>query len=259
MVSEGVDIPRLAVGVYATNTMTDLFFRQAVGRLVRVTQGDAPQRAYMFIPDDPRLREFALGIAEQRRHSLRKPEKEGDEEGFGEEEREPDVDPGEQMSLFNAISATALDAEGNLLDDTAPVDVDGDASGAVVPHVGASSQVSEANDIGSEAIPGLVGDEGIAAGGAPFALTADVEAPMPEPEPIPEAAPSAPVSRRSRKRTLRERNSTAVRSLVHKTGISHSQVNAELNRKAGIKRITEATVDQLERRLGVAERWLRRL
>ena len=35
MVSEGVDIPRLRVGVYATNTSTDLFFRQAVGRLVR--------------------------------------------------------------------------------------------------------------------------------------------------------------------------------------------------------------------------------
>ena len=36
MVSEGVDIPRLAGGVYATNTLTDLFFRQAVGRLEQV-------------------------------------------------------------------------------------------------------------------------------------------------------------------------------------------------------------------------------
>ena len=35
MVSEGVDIPRLRVGGYATDTVTDLFFRQAVGRLVR--------------------------------------------------------------------------------------------------------------------------------------------------------------------------------------------------------------------------------
>jgi superfamily II DNA or RNA helicase len=34
MVSEGVDIPRLRVGVYATTT-TELFFRQAVGRFVR--------------------------------------------------------------------------------------------------------------------------------------------------------------------------------------------------------------------------------
>ncbi len=35
MVSEGVDIARLAVGVYPTNTLTDLFFRQAVGQRVR--------------------------------------------------------------------------------------------------------------------------------------------------------------------------------------------------------------------------------
>ena len=35
MVSEGVDIPRLRVGVFATTTTTELFFRQAVGRLVR--------------------------------------------------------------------------------------------------------------------------------------------------------------------------------------------------------------------------------
>src|SRR5262249_28943580 len=32
MVSEGVDIPRLAVGVYATNASTPLFFAQAIGR-----------------------------------------------------------------------------------------------------------------------------------------------------------------------------------------------------------------------------------
>src|SRR5690606_17245772 len=35
MVSEGVDIPRLAVGVYATNAATPLYFAQAVGRFVR--------------------------------------------------------------------------------------------------------------------------------------------------------------------------------------------------------------------------------
>jgi superfamily II DNA or RNA helicase len=39
MVSEGVDIPRLRVGVYATATTTELFFRQAVGRFVRWEPG----------------------------------------------------------------------------------------------------------------------------------------------------------------------------------------------------------------------------
>ena len=59
MVSEGVDIPRLRVGVFATNTTTELFFRQAAGRLVRWTRGMRHQKAFFFIPDDPRLRTFA--------------------------------------------------------------------------------------------------------------------------------------------------------------------------------------------------------
>ena len=44
MVSEGVDIPRLAVGVYATSVSTALFFAQAVGRFVRARQRARPRR-----------------------------------------------------------------------------------------------------------------------------------------------------------------------------------------------------------------------
>lgn len=64
MVSEGVDIPRLRVGVYAAVTSTELFFRQVVGRLVR-WQADAlsEQSARLYLPDDPRLRAFASAIA----------------------------------------------------------------------------------------------------------------------------------------------------------------------------------------------------
>ena len=39
MVSEGVDIPRLRVGVYATAAKTPLIFRQIVGRFVRTLAG----------------------------------------------------------------------------------------------------------------------------------------------------------------------------------------------------------------------------
>src|SRR5207237_7234135 len=88
MVSEGVDIPRLRVGVYATTTTTELFFRQAVGRFVRWTRGVPRQRAWLYIPDDPRLRQHAAGVAEQRRHSLRKREGDGPERG---EARETDA------------------------------------------------------------------------------------------------------------------------------------------------------------------------
>ena len=73
MVSEGVDIPRLRVGVYATTVATELFFRQAVGRFVRWQSGRASQKAYVFLPDDPRLRAHAFQIADARRHVLRPP------------------------------------------------------------------------------------------------------------------------------------------------------------------------------------------
>jgi superfamily II DNA or RNA helicase len=73
MVSEGVDIPRLRVGVYATNVVTELFFRQAVGRFVRWIDGleTDDQAAYFFIPRDERLVSFAQKIKEERDHQLR--------------------------------------------------------------------------------------------------------------------------------------------------------------------------------------------
>ncbi|MFZ4811118.1 MAG: DEAD/DEAH box helicase, partial [Ilumatobacteraceae bacterium] len=73
MVSEGVDIPRLRVGVFATTTSTELFFRQAVGRFVRWQPARGVQKAYVFLPDDPRLRTHAFQIAEARRHVLKPP------------------------------------------------------------------------------------------------------------------------------------------------------------------------------------------
>ena len=239
MVSEGVDIPRLAVGVYATNTMTDLFFRQAVGRLVRTSGAARQQRAYMFIPDDARLRNFAFGIAEQRRHSLAKPDaKEGDELGDDEAEREPPAE--DQLSLFSAISAVPLDDQGRPLDASPLEDPDLEMNAA---------------------IPGLVGDEESMPDeeGESFSLSApDFERPVPTPEPdvIPEGLSSKGGSALSKKRKLREQNSAYVRSLVHRKRMGHAQVNAELNRRVGIKRITEATVGQLEKRLEAARRWI---
>lgn len=62
MVSEGVDIPRLAVCVYASQTRTEMFFRQVVGRVVRSRgEGDVP-RASMFIPGVEPLVRFASEI-----------------------------------------------------------------------------------------------------------------------------------------------------------------------------------------------------
>jgi superfamily II DNA or RNA helicase len=231
MVSEGVDIPRLRVGVYATNTTTELFFRQAVGRLLRFDPRHAGQTAYMFIPDDVRLRAFAAGIAEQRRHCLRKPDdRDGRPLADGpppEPAQEDDGAP--QLSLFSAISAVPLDEQGRRLDDAAPE------------------------------IPDLVGGAGDelppSQGPAPLVLV-PVSPPLPAPEPAP--PPAEPQSALARRRELREKNSALARDLVFATGKTHAEVNAELNRRAGIRRISEATAKQLERRLEAAKAWLTR-
>ncbi|MFM2078748.1 MAG: hypothetical protein RJA49_2638, partial [Actinomycetota bacterium] len=110
MVSEGVDIPRLRVGVYASTVVTELFFRQAVGRFVRWTKGMASQKAYVFLPDDPRLRTHAFQIAEARRHVLTPPADRDDEftpeQLEAEARRELDMLP-EQLSLFSVIGSVA--------------------------------------------------------------------------------------------------------------------------------------------------------
>jgi superfamily II DNA or RNA helicase len=70
MVSEGVDIPRLRVGVYATAARTELFFRQVVGRFVRRTPTPSRQMSFLLLPADPQLKRLAAAIEEERRHAL---------------------------------------------------------------------------------------------------------------------------------------------------------------------------------------------
>jgi hypothetical protein len=57
---------------------------------------------------------------------------------------------------------------------------------------------------------------------------------------------------------LRERNAALVRELVHRKRLSHQGVNVALNQRAGIRKVTEATIAQLEKRIAAAEAWLRR-
>ncbi len=220
MVSEGVDIPRLSVGVFATTTTTELFFRQAVGRLVRWRRGARNHRAYLFLPDDARLRSRAFQIADERRHNLRKPDSNGDEPLPGADAELDELkDPHQQLSLFAAISAVATDHE----EPAAPWDSDPLPLGA---HDGAE-------------------DEG------------GVLVEFADPPPLDGPAPDQPgISRAAHKRRLRDANADAARALVHRTGWSHAKVNAELNRLSGINKVTEATADQLERRLRHANKWL---
>lgn len=60
-VSEGTDIKRLQVLCYLTNTTSELFFRQLVGRVSRY-RGNEDREAYVYLPADPRLIACAQNI-----------------------------------------------------------------------------------------------------------------------------------------------------------------------------------------------------
>ncbi|MCU1470692.1 MAG: box helicase [Glaciihabitans sp.] len=68
MVSEGVDVPRLAVGVYATSASTPLYFAQAVGRFVRARRRG--ETATIFLPSVPMLMALASQLELERDHAL---------------------------------------------------------------------------------------------------------------------------------------------------------------------------------------------
>ncbi|HVW31310.1 MAG TPA: hypothetical protein VHL53_02120, partial [Acidimicrobiia bacterium] len=211
MVSEGVDIPRLRVGVFATTTTTELFFRQAVGRLVRWTRGVRGQKAFLYIPDEPRLRARAFAIAEKRRHSLRH------EDRVVEPRTEPldETTEPEQGSFFFPISAT-------------PTGI-------------------------SEGAEWALEEDGRPEPAEDLSLVIDLP-PLPASRHLAAVVPEGRTLREHKQR-LRDANTNRVRMIARATGMTHAAVNGELNRALGLKKISEATVEQLERRLAKADQW----
>ena len=194
MVSEGVDIPRLRVGVYATATTTELFFRQAVGRFARWQPGIRNQRAWLYVPDDSRLRTWASQIALQRRHSLARAETRIDPAPAVVEDAEL-----QQISLFAPLSAVATSTTSvSPWQEQLPVEW---------------SETPATVELTLAPPPAIDGSGEIPKG----------------------------VTVRQTKDALRVANADAVRELVRRTAMTHAQVNAELNRQAGIRRIAEAT------------------
>ncbi len=226
MVSEGVDIPRLRVGVYATTVTTELFFRQAIGRFVRWQSGLPRQKAYVHIPDDPRLRAHAFQIAEARRHVLRPPAADDDPVDLLSKDlaaaaamlaEEP-----EQLSLFSVLSAVAT---------------------GMKVHAFTEHGLTTFDD---EFEPSEIDDD-----------DPDLDLDLPE---IPTDAGYVFTDGKSVaevKADLREQNAEIAKRLVDRTGWSHGRVNGELNRLAGLASVGSATNAQLRSRLRQAERWLK--
>jgi len=229
MVSEGVDIRRLRVGVWATTTVTELFFRQAIGRLVRWTPGLRRQRAFFYLPDDRRLRIFAAQIREERTHALRG--REEDEQALGEGGLLDEISTGgadEQMSLFQAISATATaDRELSFLEIETADELEHDDVIAAGPTILLATPPPPLARIATEDQD----DDGLTGRG---------------------------ISRSQRKRELRQHNSDRVHLISQLTGLDAKVINSRLNTAARVTSVGDATLPQLERRLSEADDWLAR-
>ena len=80
MVSEGVDVPRLAVGVYATSAATPLYFAQAIGRFVRARRRG--ETASIFLPNVPGLLSLANAMELERDHALDRSNRDDGDDGM---------------------------------------------------------------------------------------------------------------------------------------------------------------------------------
>ncbi|WP_317846456.1 DEAD/DEAH box helicase [Shewanella inventionis] len=61
MISEGTNIPRLQVCCYLSNIKTEMYFRQTLGRILRVTD-TINQEAILYMPAEPKLLEYAYRV-----------------------------------------------------------------------------------------------------------------------------------------------------------------------------------------------------
>lgn len=217
MVSEGVDIPRLRVGVYATNVTSELFFRQAVGRLLRVEE-DGPD-AHMFIPDDPRLRFWAEEIQKQRDHAL-----EQEERTLREVEREGEITP----SSFVPLDSTAVDSG---------VTFAGEHFDA--EEIAAVNQIRLRDPDTANIEPAIL---------AKFARNAGLVLSVPRHDP--EARPLYQV-----RAGLRKTVSKRARSIAYSLQINPGVLHSELNKQTGCSNVANATEEQLRRQLDLMREW----
>lgn len=252
MVSEGVDIPRLRVGVFSTTTSTELFFRQAIGRFVRWQAGRSNQKAYVYIPDDPRLRAHAFSIAEARRHVLR-PKDAKDDDDFQEDGGLDDqkvADDAEQLALFSEFAVLRADATDVSIHTVG-------ADGAVIAGDGSDTELQYEPTYDLSGPPAF--DDEPDPPAPFFASDSHLSIDLPD---IPTAAglvPSGALSVAEQKDDLRTRNAHVAKRLVDVTGWSHPKVQGEMNKLAGVTRVATATNEQLARRLRYSESWLRKL
>ncbi len=241
MVSEGVDVPRLAVGVYATSTSTPLFFAQAVGRFVRARKRG--ETASVFLPSVPLLLELAGGMEIERDHALDRPQT-AEEQGI-------DYDP--EAALLEAANREEK-ASGELEGSFEALEAQASFDRVLFDggEFGTGADVGSAEELDFLGIPGLLDADQVTtllrqrqaehlrgrAGAA-----AD------------EAALERSEAEHRRAAELRKELSKLVSAWARKSGRPHGSVHTELRRRCGGPEVPLATSDQLQARIEMVRGW----
>jgi superfamily II DNA or RNA helicase len=227
MVSEGVDVPRLAVGVYATSVATPLFFAQAVGRFVRART--RRETASVFLPSVPTLMALAAEMEVERDHALGRPLRDGEWDDLREARRTtPDIDG----PRFEALGASA--------------------------HL--DRVIFDGADYGSAAAPGTPEEEEYL--GLPGLLDAEQVAVLLQSRQAEQQALLRSRAKGSPAALLPHEELAALRREVNglvnarsmRTGLSQAVIHAELRRACGGPPTAQASADELGKRLAYLRR-----
>ena len=240
MVSEGVDIPRLAVGVYATTTATPLFFAQAVGRFVRAR--GRGETASIFLPSVPSLLGYAAELEVARDHVLGRRINDEADIFAAEDELLARAQAGEG-ALEEGLPFEALGSEArfdHVLFDGATFGHEGDV------HVGSDEEMDFLG------IPGLLEPaqmrELLQQQQAKRRRTA-------KPEPGPADDVVAELTTHEQLATLRRELNGLVSAWHHRTGQAHGVTHAELRRECGGPAAAVANATQLRARIDRVREW----
>ena len=247
MVSEGVDVPRLAVGVWATTTSTPLFFAQAVGRFVRArTRGEI---ASIFLPSVPRLLSFASEMEVERDHVLGRKVTDEDDIFAAEDDLLAQANASESASSEEqSLSFEAIGSEARF--DHVLYD------GATFGHEG-EVQVGSEEEMDFLGIPGL-----LEPGQMRDLLRQRQSDRARKQKPAPAAATPAPsveqVSTHEQLAVLRRELNGLVAAWFHRTGQAHGITHAALRKECGGPAAAIANAEQLRARIDRVREWAAR-
>jgi superfamily II DNA or RNA helicase len=242
MVSEGVDVPRLCVGVYATSTSTPLFFAQAVGRFVRARRRG--ETASVFLPSVPVILSHAAAMEEERDHALNRPTSDEAEASLWAEEE----------GLLAAANRTEK-TDG--LEDTSFEALESDAH---FDHVLFDAQQFGLHAaVGSEEEQDYLGLPGLLEPDQVTTLLNERQARQTRAAGARGGAPAAsgpsPVSAHRALAAQRKELNKLVAAYSSKTGNPHASIHLELRRACGGPELAVATSEQVLERVERIRRW----